>query len=51
LSHKFIVEKAYPADKKTYPIRWLIVILSTFSSILLAIAVILINNKIALLKD
>ena len=51
LSHKFIVEKAYPADKKTYPIRWLIVILSTFSSILLAIAVILINNKIALLKN
>ena len=51
ISHKFIVEKAYPSEKKAYPIRWLIVILSTFSSILLAIAVILINNKIALLKD
>ena len=30
LSHKFIVEKAYPAEK-AYPIRWLIVVLSTFS--------------------
>ena len=32
LSHKFIVEKAYPAEKKAYPIRWLIVVLSTFIS-------------------
>ena len=51
ISHKFIVEKAYPSEKKAYPIRWLIVIMSTFSSILFAIAVILINNKIALLKN
>ena len=51
ISHKFIVEKAYPSEKKAYPIRWLIVIMSTFSSILFAIAVILTNNKIALLKN
>ena len=51
ISHKFIVEKAYPSEKKVYPIRWLIVIMSTFSSILFAIAVILTNNKIALLKN
>lgn len=51
ISHKFIVEKAYPSEKKAYPIRWLIVIMSTFSSILFAIAVILINNKIAILKN
>ena len=51
LSHKFIVEKAYPSEKKAYPIRWLIVVMSTFSSILFAIAVILTNNKIALLKN
>ena len=51
ISHKFIVEKAYPSEKKAYPIRWLIVIMSTFSSVLFAIAVILINNKIALLKN
>ena len=51
ISHKFIVEKAYPSEKKAYPIRWLIVVMSTFSSILFAIAVILTNNKIALLKN
>jgi len=51
ISHKFIVEKAYPLEKKAYPIRLLIVIMSTFSSILFAIAVILTNNKIALLKN
>ena len=51
LSHKFIVEKAYPAEKKTYPIRWLIVVLSTFSSVLLAIVGILVKNQIELLKD
>ena len=51
LSHKFIVEKAYPAEKKAYPIRWLIVVLSTFSSFLLAIVGILVKNQIELLKD
>ena len=51
MSHKFIVEKAYPAEKKAYPIRWLIVVLSTFSSILLAIVGILVKNQIELLKD
>jgi uncharacterized protein involved in exopolysaccharide biosynthesis len=51
LSHKFIVEKAYPAEKKAYPIRWLIVVLSTFSAVLLAIIGILVKNQIELLKD
>ena len=51
LSHKFIVEKAYPAEKKAYPIRWLIVVLSTLSSVLLAIVGILVKNQIELLKD
>jgi len=51
LSHKFIVEKAYPAEKKAYPIRWLIVVLSTFSSVLLAIVGILVKKQIELLKD
>ena len=51
LSHKFIVEKAFPAEKKTYPIRWLIVVLSIFSSVLLAIVGILVKNQIELLKD
>lgn len=43
LSHKFTVEQAYAADKKSYPVRWLIVVMSTvsafFFSIFLLVAV------------
>lgn len=31
---KFIVNEAYPAEKKTYPVRWLIVTISTLSALL-----------------
>jgi len=34
LPHKFIVNNAVPAEKKTYPIRWLIVLVSTTSAFL-----------------
>ncbi|MGM0549654.1 MAG: Wzz/FepE/Etk N-terminal domain-containing protein [Bacteroidota bacterium] len=37
ISRKFTVSKAYPAEKKSYPVRWLIVVLSTFSAFLFAI--------------
>ena len=37
LPHKFIVSSAYKAEKKSYPIRWLIVLISTFSALFLAI--------------
>ncbi len=33
---KFIIDAAYPAEKKSYPVRWLIVIASTFSVFLLS---------------
>jgi LPS O-antigen subunit length determinant protein (WzzB/FepE family) len=45
LTHKFLVEKAFPADKKAYPIRWLIVIMSTMSTLLLTIIVFLFIEK------
>ncbi len=32
LPHKFVVNRAFPAEKKSYPIRWLIVVVSTFSA-------------------
>lgn len=41
LPQKFIVNKATKAEKKTYPIRWLIVLLSTLSALFLAILVLL----------
>ncbi len=37
LPHTFVINTAYKAEKKTYPIRWLIVVISTVASLLLAI--------------
>ncbi|TXB65386.1 hypothetical protein FRY74_08155 [Vicingus serpentipes] len=45
LQHKFIVNKAVPAEKPVYPIRWLIVLISTISVLLLSIFLILLFNK------
>jgi len=39
LPHKFIVSSAYKAEKKTYPIRWLIVLISTIASFMLAMLI------------
>jgi len=39
LPHTFIVSNAYKAEKKAYPIRWLIVVISTISALLLAIII------------
>ncbi|MEM9022646.1 MAG: hypothetical protein AAGB22_02825 [Bacteroidota bacterium] len=45
LTHKFIVNHAYPSEKKAYPIRWLIVVVSTLSAFLLTIlAIITLEN-------
>tara|TARA_B100001093_G_scaffold238654_1_gene228619 strand:- start:121 stop:1098 length:978 start_codon:yes stop_codon:yes gene_type:complete len=51
LSHKFIVEKAFAAEKKAYPIRWLIVAMSTISAILLTIVGLLFRKKIMQLNS
>jgi uncharacterized protein involved in exopolysaccharide biosynthesis len=45
LQHKFIVNKAVAAEQPIYPIRWLIVIISTISVLLLSIILILLFNK------
>ncbi len=39
LPHTFVINTAYKAEKKTYPIRWLIVVISTFTSLLLAVII------------
>ena len=41
VTHKFTVNKAWPSEKKAYPIRWLIVVVSTISTFVLAILVII----------
>ncbi|HEY0031359.1 MAG TPA: hypothetical protein VGC65_11410 [Bacteroidia bacterium] len=45
LPQKFVVSNAFPAEKKSYPVRWIIVVVSTFATLLLAIiAILLIEN-------
>lgn len=41
LTTKFVVNRAWPSEKKAYPIRWLIVVVSTFSAFLLTILTII----------
>ena len=46
LQHKFIVNSAFAAEKKSYPIRWLIVVVSTLASFLLALILLLFVESI-----
>jgi len=46
LSHRFVVEEAYPSEKKAYPRKSLIVIVSTFSALLFALVVLIIVDNI-----
>jgi len=41
LTHKFVVNRAYASEKKAYPIRWLIVVVSTLSTFMLTILIII----------
>ena len=47
LPTKFVVNSAYKAEKKTYPIRWIIVLITTVSAFLLTIVVILIIENLS----
>jgi len=51
LPHKFIVNTAVPAEKKSYPVRWLIVLVSTFSSFLFALLFIIALENFKNLKS
>lgn len=46
IQHKFIVNRAFKAEKKSYPIRWLIVVVSTFASFLLTLILLLFVESI-----
>lgn len=46
LPHKFVVNKAQAADKKDYPIRWLIVAISTIAGLLLALLLIVVQENL-----
>ncbi len=46
IPHKFIVNNAFPAERKSYPVRWVIVAGSTSSAILIAIICIIILDSL-----
>ncbi|MGZ4049475.1 MAG: hypothetical protein ACXVNN_08930, partial [Bacteroidia bacterium] len=46
LPQKFVVSSAFPAEKKSYPVRWIIVVVSTFATLLVAIIAILLLENI-----
>ena len=39
LPHTFIVSNAYKAEKKSYPIRWLIVVISVLSILFISVII------------
>lgn len=45
LPEKFVVDRAFPAEKKSYPVRWIIVAVATISSLVIALlAIALLEN-------
>ncbi len=47
LPQKFIVSKAYKAEKKSYPVRWIIVLVSTLSAFLLVVLVLAVLDSLS----
>jgi capsular polysaccharide biosynthesis protein len=47
LPQKFIVSKAYKAEKKSYPVRWIIVLISTLSAFLLVVLILAVLDSLS----
>ncbi len=44
-SQKFVVDAAEPAERKSYPIRWLVVLVSLISSMFISIGILLVKES------
>lgn len=51
LPDKFVVNSAFPAEKKSYPVRWLIVLSSTVSAFLLGILFLIVFENFKKIKS
>ena len=51
IPQKFVVNWGYPAEKKAYPIRWLIVVLSALSAFTLSAVLIIISDNLKRLQS
>ncbi|MCD4729856.1 MAG: hypothetical protein K8R74_04595 [Bacteroidales bacterium] len=47
LPQKFIVNSAYEAEKKSYPIRWIIVVISTISAFILGVIILVVLDSLS----
>lgn len=47
LPQKFVVSDAFKAEQKSYPIRWLIILISTLSALFMTIIIIVVMEKIS----
>jgi uncharacterized protein involved in exopolysaccharide biosynthesis len=50
ITHKFVVNYAFAAEKKSYPVRWLIVTVSTIAAFLLSIFLIVVLEQFQRVK-
>lgn len=50
LPHKFMVQEAYEPEKKAYPIRWLIVVVSALGAFILCLILIIVFQNISNLR-
>jgi uncharacterized protein involved in exopolysaccharide biosynthesis len=51
MSQKLELERAAPSERKTYPIRWLIVLIATLGSFIAAVLIIITSEKIKELRS
>jgi len=49
LTHRFVINRAFPSDKKSYPVRWLIVLMSGISTFILTLLILYFQQTI--IKD
>jgi uncharacterized protein involved in exopolysaccharide biosynthesis len=46
IPHKFVVNAAQVSDKRAYPVRWLVVVMSTISAFLIAMLIVVVQENI-----
>ncbi len=51
LPQKFVVSDAYKAERKSYPVQWLIMLVTTISALLLAVIIFIVFEKISSYKS
>jgi len=51
LPHKFIVNSAFAAEKKSYPVRWLIVVVAVISTFILSLLFIIVYENVSKAKS